>query len=180
MTTRTERLGLRRPTLEDVGVLFDISSDPRLWTHFPILRHTDVSQTQAMVEKWIVSWDRSGLGTWAVEEREKNTVIGYGGCTAVKDTYWNLGYRLAFSAQGHGFATELSCEAIKQAILVRPELPVVAYLLEHNLASAKVAQKVGLALVHSGPDAGNPDPAAIRLVYANRQLTDTELEIVME
>jgi hypothetical protein len=38
-----------------------------------------------------------------------------------------------------------------------------------------VAEKVGLSLRHSAPDAGNPDPEAVRLVYADRELTDLEL-----
>jgi RimJ/RimL family protein N-acetyltransferase len=46
----------------------------------------------------------------------------------------------------------------------------VAYLLENNRASAAVAEKLGLTLRHRGPDAGNPDPSAIRVVYADRPL----------
>lgn len=53
-----------------------------------------------------------------------------------------------------------------------PDLPVVAYLLEHNKASERVAQKLRMQLVHRGPDASNPDPAAIRLVMQpSRSLT---------
>ncbi|MEO6531043.1 MAG: hypothetical protein ABI563_00360 [Specibacter sp.] len=56
---------------------------------------------------------------------------------------------------------------------------MVAYLLEHNAASAPVARRVGLAFVHRGPDAGNPDKDAILLVYADRQLTTDELAAVL-
>ncbi|HEY1701888.1 MAG TPA: hypothetical protein VGG75_19450 [Trebonia sp.] len=52
----------------------------------------------------------------------------------------------------------------------RPELPVAALLLEHNRASAAVAERAGLDLIWRGPDACNPDPAAIRLVYADRPI----------
>jgi len=61
------------------------------------------------------------------------------------------------------------------ATSLRPELPVIAYLLEHNAASAHVAQKLGLSLVHRAPDAGNPDRQAIRLVFADRSLNDVQL-----
>jgi hypothetical protein len=43
-------------------------------------------------------------------------------------------------------------------------------LLEHNRASKAVAEKAGLQLVWRGPDAGNPDPSATRMVYADRDL----------
>lgn len=53
---------------------------------------------------------------------------------------------------------------------MRADLPVTAYLLEHNVGSRRAAERAGLTLVWRGPDAGNPDPAAVRLVYADRDL----------
>jgi len=44
----------------------------------------------------------------------------------------------------------------------------MAYLLEHNRESRGRAERSGLELVWRGPDAGNPDPDAVRLVYADR------------
>jgi hypothetical protein len=56
---------------------------------------------------------------------------------------------------------------------------VIAYLLEHNAESRGRAEKAGLSLVWRGPDAGNPDPDAVRLVYADRPLTDDVLARVI-
>lgn len=56
---------------------------------------------------------------------------------------------------------------------------MVAYLLEHNLASARVAEKLGLSLQQRGPDVGSPDPEAIRLVYADRALSEAQLAAAM-
>ncbi len=92
---------------------------------------------------------------------------------------WNLGYRIAADEQGLGYATEVSRAAIARARSVRPNMPIVAYLLEHNTASAHVAEKIGLSLIHRAPDAGNPDPDAVRLVYADRPLTAAELSTVL-
>ena len=58
---------------------------------------------------------------------------------------------------------------------VMPEVPVIAFLVEHNRPSAAVAEKAGLSLVHRAPDAGNPDPAVMRLVYADRPLSAVQL-----
>lgn len=96
-----------------------------------------------------------------------------------QDAFWNLGYCFAPEAQGRGFATGLARAAVDAARERRPELPVVAYLLENNPASAAVARKVGLALCHRGLDAGNPDPSAQRLVFADRALGDAELAATM-
>lgn len=180
MITETKRLLMDRPTTEDAAGLHLICSDPRVWTHFPSLRHIEIEQTRVMLDRWIAAWDRDGLGTWVVRNPASQTIIGYGGCSTKQDACWNLGYRFAFDAQGQGFATELSLEAVRQAKVNRPGLPIVAYLLEHNVASARVAEKVGLSLVHQGSDAGNPDPNAIRLVYADRPLCADELSEIMK
>lgn len=106
-------------------------------------------------------------------------VIGYGGCTLLHEKVWNLGYRLAAQEHGHGYATELGREAIRRAGLARPELPVISSLLGHNVASARVATNLGFKLVYRGLDAGNPDPAAVRLVDADRSLADAVLALVV-
>ena len=62
--------------------------------------------------------------------------------------------------------------AVDAAHDVAPERPVLAYLLEHNHASRRTAEKVGLRLVWRGPDADNPDPEAVRLVYLDRDPDD--------
>lgn len=179
MITETKRLLLARPTSEDLTGLHAISSDPRVWAHFPSLRHTDWRQTETMLEQWINAWTRDGLGTWIVRSPGDRTIAGYGGCSIVRESFWNLGYRFAFEAQGQGYATEVSFEALRQANSNRPDLAVVASLLEHNAASARVAQKVGLVLQHRGPDVGNPDPKAMRLIYADRQLNADHLSAIV-
>ncbi|KYH45153.1 GNAT family N-acetyltransferase [Branchiibius sp. NY16-3462-2] len=173
--TTTTRLSLERPLPDDLEALFAIYSDPRVWQHFPSLRHTDPERTAAMLRGWIDGWERDGLGMWMVRLPGDPALLGHGGCTIRADSFWNLGYRFAPAAQGHGYATEVAREAVSAAQQHRPDLPVVAYLLENNLPSANVATKVGLALQHRAPDAGNPDPGAIRLVYADRQLTAEQL-----
>jgi hypothetical protein len=53
---------------------------------------------------------------------------------------------------------------------------VLAYLLEHNARSRGRAERSGLTLVWRGPDHGNPDPDAVRLIYADRALGPDVLE----
>ena len=182
LSRNTDRLRLDRPTPSDLDALFEICSDERVWTHYPSLRHTDTERTAGMMRRWNASWDKTGLGVWTVRDRADDTVLGYGGCTYMgdgDDAVWNLGYRIAADAQGRGYATEVSRAAIVRARSTLPDVPVIAYLLAHNTASAHVAEKVGFTLVHSGPDAGNPDPTAVRLVYADRPLTPGQLRTAL-
>ena len=178
----TERLRLCKPERDDLDAVFAINSDPRVWTHFPSLRPTDPAQIVTMMAKWQSSWGRDGLGNWVVRLRSGDEVIGSGGCTLLSGEpddpaarVWSLGYRLSADHHGHGYATELARAARLAAAQVAAGLPVVAYLVEHNRASAAVAEKVGLELFHRAPDAGNPDPAVMRLVYADRALSAPQL-----
>ena len=175
----TGRLLLRRPVPADLDAIFAINSDPRLWTHFPALRHTDPVQTREAMARWDASWESTGLGHWTVRERGSDPVIGYAGASLLGGMVWNIGYRLAVAAHGCGLAREAAEAAMLWADRTDPALPRIAYLLEHNLASAAVARAIGLELVHRGPDAGNPDPEAVRLVFADRALTADQSAVAL-
>lgn len=132
-----------------------------------------------MVQGWIDGWTRDDLSVWIVRNAETGAVLGDVGCSIRCDVFWNLGYRLAFDAHGRGIAARVSCHAMAEARRIRPALPIVAYLLEHNRASAHVAENLRLTLQSRAPDAGNPDPDAIRLVYADRRLSDEQLRAAL-
>ena len=174
-SVETERLVLARPTTDDIDELHDISADPRVWQHFPSLRHTSHDQTSAMIARWNDGWDALGLGVWVARLRGEHEVIGYGGCSDLRGVAWNLGYRISADAHGFGYATEIARAGVAAAAAVDSLKPVSAHPLEHNVASARVAEKLGLTLRHRGPDSGNPDASAIRLVYADRELNEHEL-----
>ena len=73
---------------------------------------------------------------------------------------------------GNGLAAELVTTAIECAHTLAPDRPVIASLLEHNGESRGRAERAGLSQVWRGPDAGNQDPDAVRLVFADRPLAD--------
>lgn len=173
--TLTERLRLSRPVPADLDEIFAIHADPRVWTHYPSLRHDDTVPTLAMMRFWEQSWAEAGLGSWVARLRTTGEVIGVGGCTLRSGELWNVGYRIAAAHHGQGYATEIARAAVERARGIAPERPLVAFLVEHNRASAHVAEKLGFALVHRAPATGNPDPSVMRLVYADRPLRAAQL-----
>lgn len=174
---------LDRPRLSDRDDIFEIFGDPRVWTHFPSGRFTAESEASNYLEAKSHSWEVDELSTWMVRETPGGPILGVCGCEIkhrdTEGSFWNLGYRFRPEVQGRGWATAIGKLAIEQAQEVRPEVPVVAYLVEHNTASAKVAQKVGLSLQHRGLDQGNPDPDVVRLVFADRELNPAQLTATM-
>ena len=177
----TARLRLDAVVPADLGEHYALMSDPGVWRHLPEGLHTDPATTANGIRHSVGHWERHGLGYWTARLRpdlpdpptglRPGAMVGTGGCAVrVGTTWWNLYYRLTPAAWGLGLAAELVTAALDAARSVDPDRPIVAYLLEHNVESRGRAERAGLSLVWRGPDAGNPDPAAVRLLYADRPL----------
>jgi len=174
--TSTDRLTLTPVDPQDLDELHALHADPRVWVHFPTGRHTSREQTARQVAQFAADWERDGIGYWTARRRADGAFVGIGGVRLRPAGVLNVYYRLAPEQQGRGFAAELAREAVAAAGRTLPGVPVTAFLLEHNLASRATAERVGLELVWRGPDAGNPDPTAVRLVYADRELDEGTLQ----
>ncbi len=175
--TTTARLWLDLPTDLDVDDLHAIHSDPDSWRHFPGGRHTRREESAAMVGQSAWQFAEFGLGYWSIRDVPGGPVVGRGGCTALTGRpWWNLYYRFATAVHGRGYATELGLRAVEAAHDVDPDRPVLAFLLEHNVASRRTAERIGLRQVWRGPDRPNPNPDAIRLVYLDREADAALLE----
>ena len=174
---RTPRLWLDEPTDGDAEALFAIHSDPASWRHFPSGVVTDPAAGATMVGASRRRFERDGLAYWSLRDADGGPVVGRGGCMVPDEAlggrgWWNLYYRLDQRVLGRGYAVEMGRAALDAAHQVAAGRPVLAFLLEHNAASRRTAEKLGLRLVWRGPDDGNPDPDAVRLVYLDRDPDD--------
>lgn len=176
----TDRLDLRAVRTDDLDVLYALHVDPRVWQHAPWARHASRDRTSADVAEYLADWSRDGLGYWTAwrpaEGPDAAAFVGIGGVRLRPTGVFNVYYRITPHEQGHGFAVEIARAGMAAAAQVRPDAPVTAILLEHNIASRRTAERLGLTPVWAGPDAGNPDPDAVRLIYADRALDDAVAE----
>ena len=171
--TRSARLWLDELTPADLDGFYALHGDPATWTHFPSGRHTSRSGSAAKLDAIVAQWAADGLGYWAARESGSGPLVGVAGCAVPPGLpWWNLYYRFAVSAQGHGYAAEVARHAIDAAHDTAPGRPVLAYLLEDNIASRRTTERLGLQLVWRGPDRDNPRPDAVRLVYVDRDPDD--------
>lgn len=131
-----------------------------------------------------------GFGHCAVVLREPvaglaaGSFLGSAGAAMLEVDAWNLGYRFAPEAWGHGFATEAATMALAAARSIRPETPVTARVLANNHASIRVLERLDLQLVWQGASstapAGPDDTTHLeRLVFADRALRDETLDAVI-
>jgi RimJ/RimL family protein N-acetyltransferase len=179
--TTTARLVLHTPAEADVPELYELYADPRVWREDPLTRHRDPGRTAGLVDFWRAAWRRDGHGMWVARSAEPATageLVGIGGCAVRHGVAWNVGFRLRPAFWGRGLAQEIVAAAAAEARRRRPELPLTAYLLEGNERSRRTTERTGLRLAWRGPDAGNPDPAAVRLLYADRDLPSAVAEVL--
>lgn len=178
---RAARLWLDEPVEADAPDLLAIHADPASWRHFPSGVVTDPAAGATMVAASGRRFARDGLAYWSVRDRADGPVVGRGGCAVPDEAldadvtgrgWWNLYYRFDQRVLGRGYATEMGEAALRAAREVAPGRPVLAYLVEHNVASRRTAERLGMRLVWRGPDADNPDPDVVRLVFLDRAPDD--------
>lgn len=142
----TTRLLLRHVHPFDEGALGNIFGDAE------VMRYGPGAQNQAWVRAWIHdardSYQRWGFGPWAVVEKSRSAVIGYCGLFYFPDIAGQpeieIGYRFARRWWGQGYATE-AAQAVRDyafGVLCLPRL--VALIEPQNLASIRVAEKLGM------------------------------------
>ena len=144
---RAARLSLRRPTAADVDAIFAIHSDPRTCLHNPSDRLTQREGAEELYHRWNGQWQRCGYGYWVVRHHGSTVQLGFCGIKPMELNGMktlNLFYRFAPSAWGQGLAGEAATAVAAWASRRVPELPLIARVRPANIASQRVAIRVGL------------------------------------
>jgi ribosomal-protein-alanine N-acetyltransferase len=156
----TERLLARPPTTDDRAAYHALFSRPEVeeWLRPPPLPPFDAEVLDRLLRDDCAHWRDHGFGPWALIERESGKFAGRGGIawTSLRDTLaielpWSIEPRL----QGAGLATEAARAAVEWAHTLGFE-EVIALTLPTNLASQRVAEKVGFTRNGECEHAGLP------------------------
>jgi len=142
----TERLIMRSWRESDLAPWAAMNADPE------VRRYVGPLLTPGQAEAWVLNFqddlDRHGFGFWALEVRASGDFIGFTGLDIVEEempvTGVEIGWRLARSAWGHGYATEAARAAMEYGfgILTLPE--IVAITMAANLRSQAVMERIGM------------------------------------
>ncbi|MCB5167348.1 GNAT family N-acetyltransferase [Streptomyces bambusae] len=155
----TDRLALRRWRDSDLAPWAAMNADPDVREHLGDLLTRE--QSDASVARFQADFDRRGYGWWAVEVRATGEFIGFAGLDQVDDgmpfTGVEIGWRLARSAWGQGYATEAALKVLAYGFdtLELPE--ILAVTTATNLRSQAVMRRIGLT---RDPADDFDDPAA--------------------
>lgn len=169
LPVETERLVLRVPRRDDAEAVFAIHGDPATNRHNPHGPHRSLAESRALLEEMIADWAGDGIGYFGVARREDpEAVIGFAG-TRFKDLggvrVLNLYYRFRPTAWGRGLAGEAARAALRFARAHSPDIPVVALVREDNLASIRLAERLGMA---RSPDLKDEEGRAVYVLASPR------------
>ncbi|PRY61334.1 RimJ/RimL family protein N-acetyltransferase [Knoellia remsis] len=151
----TERLRLRRWRDSDLEPYAAMNADPEVMRYFPA--PLTRAESDAMVGRLEAGFDEHGYGLWAVERRDCGAFVGFTGLGTLPAGSpcpggVEVGWRLARSAWGVGFATEAARASLADGIR-RIGMPEVwSWSVASNIASIAVMRRLGMTHRWDGPN----------------------------
>jgi RimJ/RimL family protein N-acetyltransferase len=150
----TERLILRRFTVDDLDNLVALDGDPEVMRFLTGGRTTTREELETdYLPAFLSYYERfDGYGFWAAVEKSSGGFLGWFQFRPPPDAPADepeLGYRLRKTAWGKGYATEGSRALIHRGFTELGVRRVVAYTMTVNKASRGVMEKCGLSFVRT-------------------------------
>ena len=140
----TARLRLRQPTLEDAPALFErYTQDPDVTRYLTWRPHTNVSQTEAFVQRCLAVWAEGEAFPWVLEGRGETLPIGMVELR-IRRHMADLGYVLARPYWGQGYMTEAARAVVEWALGQSSIFRVWAVCDVENAASVRLLEKIGM------------------------------------
>ncbi len=134
----TERLIIKPLTASDAPAFYDLTRDEG-FRLFPI---TDYRQTDVKAAQEWIHTNKTKWGVWHTSQ-----LIGLGGLTPWEcdgEALVDITYRLRESAWGQGFGFELAKGLVRYGFDVLKFEQVTATITPDNVASQKIAAKLGM------------------------------------
>ena len=145
---QTPRLYLRRFTLADAPLVYQLNSKPEVlqYLHEPLVK--DEAHAADVLSNIILPQYERNLGRWAAFEKDTDDFIGWCGLKFRPEMdIIDLGYRFLPQHWGKGYATEAAKYTIEYGLngLHLPTITACAHI--ENTASLKVLQKIGMVYI---------------------------------
>lgn len=140
----TERLLLRRFLPEDFETYAVMMADPIVTRFLGDGRPLSRADAWRQMAMFAGHWALRGYGLWAVEERATGQFIGRIGCLEPEGfPAFEVGYTLAPSAWGKGYAREGAAASLRFARETLGRREITSIIRPANLASIRVAESLG-------------------------------------
>jgi RimJ/RimL family protein N-acetyltransferase/MOSC domain-containing protein YiiM len=147
----TERLVLREWSPAARDALAALNADPVVMEFFPSVQSR--AESEALADRCQAELDELGYGLWAVQRRDTGEFIGFTGLSVVTGTdpvagEVEVGWRLARSGWGHGFAAEAARAALTYGFTTAGLDAVMSMTARTNVRSWRLMERLGMVRDH--------------------------------
>ncbi len=148
---RTARLDAERPSPDrHLDFVTELSADPEIarwiWPE-ELGRPRTPAQVREMLEEKVAHWEDHGFGQWIWRERSSGDPVARIGpqwTTTPGELVVEVGWSVARSKQGLGYATEAALASLRYCFEQAAAERIVAFTWTENLASLRVMAKLGM------------------------------------
>lgn len=143
----TSRLVLRRWSDRDLVPFAALNADPDVMEHMVSTLTED--ETAAMIDRIDAHFEEHGFGLWAVELVLTGEFVGFAGLSIPRfESHFTpaveVGWRLATSHWGKGYATEAASAAMEFGFAVGDLDEIVSFAVPANTRSTAVMARLGM------------------------------------
>ena len=144
---KSERLGFRNWSKNDLSEFAKINADVKVMEHFP--KPLSEKETAEFIKRLLRHYEKHGFNYFATEILESGELIGFIGLAFqdYKSDYTpavDIGWRLKKSAWSKGFATEGAKRCLEFAFNELNLKKIISTCTKNNYRSEKVMQKIGM------------------------------------
>lgn len=146
-TIETERLRLAPFSQDHLTALNAINNEPKVMEFLSYGRPETIAGTMTKIDSVRERWTRLGFSWWTIIAKSTDRIIGAACLQHVANqpqAELEIGWRLATTAHGYGYATEAGKAAADYAFDVIGIGHVISVADPKNLASHKVMERVGM------------------------------------
>ncbi|WP_062048967.1 GNAT family N-acetyltransferase [Bacillus sp. JCM 19034] len=147
-TLETERLRLRKLTLEDLSDMYEYCSNEEVTKYVTWDTHKSSSDTKQFIEFVVSRYEDNKVAPWGIEYKQNGKLIG-----TINFVSWQadhkiaeIGYALSQDYWGKGIVTEAAKEVITFGFHHMDLIRIQAKCNVENIGSARVMEKVGMSL----------------------------------
>ncbi|MCC3418881.1 MULTISPECIES: GNAT family protein [unclassified Microcoleus] len=147
-TIETERLLLRKITLNDASDMFEYASNPEVSEYTMWSTHTSIEDTKYFLKSLTKMYKRKELVDWGIVHKAEKKFIGTCGYVEWSMTHSRaeIGYALSARYWREGYMSEAVNAIIEFGFREMLLNRIVGRCEVNNIASARVMEKVGMQL----------------------------------
>ena len=158
MIIETERLILRKYTLDDIEAAYQMNLDPEVsrYTGDGGI-HSRKEIARMITEHVMGDYETHGFGRFAVVYKPDNVYIGFSGLKYLPEYgEVDLGYRFVKKYWGKGIATESGWASLKYGFETLELDHIIGLVFPANVASVRVLEKLGFSHIADVEEEGEP------------------------